>query len=202
MPIGHWKGAHQLKDPGVLSRRIPYSSNLTGTHALALIPLLVFPHSVRAGSSPQEEDRWRDGVEVVLSRGDSEQEIDKPSTRVNSAKMIQDASRRHLERERAGAARKIQAAYHCYSKRKSVVLKRTNLTQASYRYRLRKKSMEMGWSEDSQYSILFRYPLGYILVCLDLIKWLVESEEKDVKKWTTIEGNQEALSYLRCDTIG
>ena len=68
--------------------------------------------------------------------------------------------------------------------------------------------MEVGWSTDSQYSILCRYPLGYILACLDVTKRLVESESEDDKKRMMTEDDKdvekltETLNHLRCDSIG
>lgn len=129
--------------------------------------------------------------EEAMSSGDHEEEIDE--TLDNAAKVIQGAYRRHLEQKRqrrAVAARKIQATYRRYLKRKSVVHQGVDAAQAHYWHLLRKRSLEMGWSKDSRYYILFRFPLAYILVCLDVIKTFAESEKKDVKERILAEGNK------------
>lgn len=139
-----------------------------------------------------------------MSREDTEQKIGE--TQVNAPEMIQDAYPRHLERKRASAARKIQTTYRRYLKWKSVVLKRTHSTKAHYSYRLRRRSVEVGWDKDSQYSVLFRYPLGYIIACLNVTKRLVESASEDAKKRTMTEGDKDAaeltetLNNLRYDS--
>ena len=78
----------------------------------------VQPDGDKDGQAQQEHDGKE--VEAVAAGRDHEEEIDE--TRVNAAKVIQDAYRHHLEQKRAGAARKIQATYRRYLKRKSVVL--------------------------------------------------------------------------------
>ena len=150
---------------------------------------------------PQE--KITDGEEVDTSDGDHEQEIDE--TRTSAAKTIQDAYRRHLERKRASAARKIQAAYRRHLKRKSIIRRGIDATQVRCWHALRKRSMEIKWSKDSRYYLLFRVPLAYILVCLDEIKGFVESEKKDAKKWVMTEDDKnledlmDALDQYRCD---
>ena len=154
---------------------------------------------------PQE--RIADGkeAEVITYSGDREQEIDE--TRVNAAKTIQEAYRRHSEQKRAGAARKIQAAYHRHVKRKSVVRRGIDGTQARYWLLLRKRSLEMEWSKGSRYHLLFRVPLAYILVCLEVIGAFIESEKKEVKKRIKTEDDKdleelmEALTQHRCDGV-
>ena len=154
---------------------------------------------------PQE--RVTDGkeLEVVLSDGDHEQEIDAP--RVNAARAIQYAYRRHLEQKRAGAARKIQTAYRRHLKRKRVVRRGIDATQARYWLLLRKRSLEMEWSKGSRYYLLFRVPLAYILVCLDAIQTFAESEKKKIKNRIMTEDNSDleelmkALRQHRCDSI-
>jgi len=128
---------------------------------------------------PQESIAEDKEVEAVVPSGDHE-EID--DTRVSGAKTIQDAYRHYLERKRAGAAKKIQAAYRHRLKRKSIVRKGIEATQAHYWHLLRKRSMEIEWTKNSRYYILFRVPLAYVLVCLDTIKAFVESEKKEAKK--------------------
>ena len=144
-------------------------------------------------------------AEAVTSGGDHEEEIDE--TRVNAAKMIQHVYRRHLEKKRAGAARKIQAAYRRRLKRKSVVRKGVDATQAHYWDLLRKRSLEMEWSKGSQYYLLFRVPLAYVLVCLDAIGAFVEAEKKEAKKRVMNEDDKdleqlmETLDQHRCDSV-
>ena len=40
----------------------------------------------------------------------------------------------------------------------------------------------MKWSKDSQYYLLFRVPLGDILVCLDVVGAFFESKKKDANE--------------------
>ena len=151
---------------------------------------------------PQESIADGKEVEAVTSSGDHEEENDE--TRANAAKTIRDAYRRHLEQKRGGAAHKIQVAYRRYLKRKNAVRQGIHATQAHYWHLLRKRSLEMGWSKDSRYYILFRFPLAYILVCLDMIKAFAESEKKDAKERMVTEGDKvlgelmEAFSQHRC----
>jgi len=153
------------------------------------------------------EERITNGkeAEVVVSGGDQEEEIDE--SRVNATRVIQDAYRRHLERKRAGAARKIQVVYRRYWKRKTIIRMGIDATQARYWHLLRKRSKEMEWTKDSRYHLLFRVPLAYILVCLDVIKAFAESEKKEAKKRVMTEGNREledlmeALDHYRYDSV-
>ena len=123
------------------------------------------------------------------------------------ARKIRDAYRSHLERKRVGAAKKIRAAYRFHLKQKSVNRVGIDAIQTRYWRLLRERSMEMEWSKDSQYYLLFRVPLGYILACLDLIKTFVESERKEVMKRMMTEDNRdleelmEALNQYRCGSI-
>jgi len=78
--------------------------------------------------------------------------------------------------------RKIQTAYRRHLKRKSVVRKGMDVTQADYWHLLRERSMEMEWSKDSQYYLLFRVPLAYILIYLHTIGAFAESEKKGANK--------------------
>jgi len=78
--------------------------------------------------------------------------------------------------------------------------------QTHYWDLLRKRSTEMEWSKDSQYYLLFRVPLGYILVCLDAIKTFVESEREAKKRVMTEDDKHlvelmEALDRYRCDGV-
>ena len=129
--------------------------------------------------TPQEDIHYGEEAEAVTVGEDHEEKIDK--TLVNAAKVIQDAYRRHLERKRTPAVRKIQAAYRQYLKRKSA-RKGVNATQVQYWDLLRKRSTEMKWTKDSQHYLLFRVPLAYILVSLDVIKTFAESGKKEAKK--------------------
>ena len=152
---------------------------------------------------PQE--RIADGKETEAVASSGDHEVDE--TRVNAAKAIQDAYRRYLERKRISAARKIQAVYRRHLKRKSVVRKGIEATQAHYWNLLRKRSKEMEWTKGSQYYLLFRVPLGYILVCLSAIEAFAESEKKEVRKRMMTEDHKgleelvDALSQYRCDSI-
>ena len=138
------------------------------------------PHEKRSEHiRPVSYGRLGDVPKLVMSSGDHEEEINDP--RINAAKVIQDAYRRRLEWKRAGAAQKIQAAYRRHLKRKSTVRKRIDATQA-YWDLLRKKSMEMEWPKDSRYYLLFRVPLAYILVCLDIIGAFADSGKKEANK--------------------
>ena len=124
-----------------------------------------------------------------------------------AARKTRDAYHCHLERKRVDAAKKIQVAYRFHSKEKSVNRVGIDAIQAHYWRLLRERSMEMEWSKDSQYHLLFRVPLGYILVCLDVIKTFVESERKEVTKRMMTEDNRDleelmvTLDQYRCGTI-
>jgi len=137
-------------------------------------------------------ERITDGkeAEVVTFFGDHEEEIDE--TQVNAAIVIQDVYRRHLERKRAGAARKIQAAYRLHLKRSEGI----DAIQTHYWHLLRKRSAEMEWSKDPRYYLLFRVPLGYVLVCLDVIKTFVESEKKEAKKHVMAEDDKHLVELM------
>jgi len=127
----------------------------------------------------QEKIHDDEEAEAVMTGGNQE-EIDEAL--VNPTRVIQDAYHRHWERERTPAIRKIQAAYRRYLKRKSVVRKGIDATQAQYWDDLRKKSMEMEWSKDSRYYLLFRVPLAYILVCLDVIATFARSGKNEANR--------------------
>ena len=152
---------------------------------------------ISSGGHDTPQESIADGKEagVVMSGGDHEQEIDE--IRANAAKSIQYAYRRHLEQKRAGASRKIQAAYRRHLRRKSVVRRGIDATQAHYWYLLRRRSMEVKWSKGSRYYILFRVPLAYILVCLDVIKAFAESEKKEAKKRVMTEDNRELERLMK-----
>jgi len=147
-----------------------------------------------------------DGKEAdVETCGMGDEEID--VTRVDAAKVIQNAYRNHLERKHGPAARKIQRAYRRYLERKRVVLTGTDATQAQYWDLLRKNSMKMKWTKGSRYYILFRVPLAYILVCLEVIEAFVGSEKKVVQKRMMTEDHRgleelmETLSRYRYDNV-
>lgn len=135
--------------------------------------------------------------EGVDPDGDHEQEVDERS--IKAAKTIQNAYRRHLERRRAirnKAAQRIQAAYLRHLKRKKIVRKGLDATQARYWQLLRKRSMEMEWTKDSRYHLLFRVPLAHILVCLDATGGFCELRKKEVKKRLAAEGDDSDLEEL------
>jgi hypothetical protein len=154
---------------------------------------------------PRESIAEDKEAEVDMPGGDHEEEIDE--IRPNAAKRIQDAYRRYLERKRGDAAKKIQAAYRRRLKRKRIVRKGIDATQAHYWNLLRKRSVEMKWSKNSRYYLLFRVPLAYVLVCLDTIKAFIESEKKEAKKLVMAEHHEkleeltETLTQHRCGSI-
>jgi hypothetical protein len=141
----------------------------------------------------------------ACSDGNHEQEFEERM--VNAAKAIQDAYRRRLKQRRADAARKIQTAYRHYLERKSVVSQEVDAPQARYWYLLRMRSLGMEWSKGSRYYLLFRVPLAYILVCLDIIQAFVESEKKKAKKRVMTEDHRDleelmkVLVHHRCDSV-
>lgn len=147
------------------------------------------------GRSPgvqQERIAEENEAEEANPAVDSELETDQRL--IEAAKTIQEAYRRHLERQRTvrhDAARRIQTAYRRYLKRKRLDRKGLDATQARYWQILRKKSMEMEWTKDSRYNILFRVPLACILVCLDTIGGFIESKKKEAKKRLASEGDKE-----------
>ena len=137
--------------------------------------------------APQEKIPDGRETEVDTSGGHHGQEPEE--IRINAAIVIQEAYRayrwrldRQVEQKQAIAAQKIQAAYRRHLKRKHVPRKGIEGAQARFWNLLRGKSTEMGWSKDSQYYLLFRIPLGYILACLDTIGAFFESEKKEVNK--------------------
>ena len=153
----------------------------------------------RRTNMPQERiTEENEAEEGPGSSGDHEQGIDKRL--VKAAKTIQNAYRHHLERRRNNAAKKIQAAYLRYLKRKKIVRKGLDATQARYWQLLRKRSMEIEWAKDSRYNLLFRVPLAYILVSLDVAGGFVESKKKEAKKRLAAEGDrdlEEAMDALQ-----
>lgn len=162
------------------------------------------PHDERGQRANVPQERITEENETEES-GDHEEGIEERPVR--AAKTIQRAYRRHLERRRDKAAKKIQVAYLRYLKRKKVVRKGLDATQARYWKLLRKRSMEMEWTKASRYYLLFRVPLAYILVCLDVAGGFLESKKKEAKKRLTAEGNKDledimdALPQYRCDDI-
>lgn len=159
----------------------------------------------RIDGTPQEKIHDGEEAEAVTAGGDHEEEIDE--TLVNAARVIQDAYRRHWERKRTPAIRKIQAAYRRYLKRKRVVRKGIDATQAQYWDALRKKSMEMEWSKDSRYYLLFRVPLAYILVCLDAIATFARSGKNEANRRLVAPGHMgiedlmETITQYRYDSV-
>ena len=134
-----------------------------------------------------------DGQEAEVDTSDGHHGQEPEEIRINAAIVIQEAYRAHrgrlnrqVEQKQAVAARKIQAAYRRHLKRKLVPRKGIEGAQARFWNELREKSTEMDWPKDSQYYLLFRIPLGYILACLDTIGAFFQSEKKEVNK--QIEG--------------
>ena len=101
------------------------------------------------------------------------------------------------------AAKTIQAAYRRYSKRGDIVPDGADASQIHYWQLLGRRSREMKWPKNSQYYILFRVPLGSVLVCLDVIGRFFESEKTRAKKQmrnanrVVMEALKEALNRHR-----
>jgi len=157
------------------------------------------------GHADIPEDSIFDGKEANVISGANNEEINE--TRANAAKVIQDAYRRYLERKQGPAARKIQRAYRRYLERKRVVRTEIDATQARYWSLLRRRSMEMRWPKGLRYYILFRVPLAYILVCLEVIEAFVGSERKAAGKrlmtgsYKGFEESMKTLNRYRCDSV-
>jgi hypothetical protein len=190
-----------LADPSVL-RAPAQQQRLRVGGATAVQPGSDHDGQEQGINAPQERITEENEVEEGTgSGGDPKQEIDEGM--VKAAKTIQDAYRVAMERKRAvrdSAAKKIQAAYLRHLKRKSIVRKGIDATQARYWHLLRKRSMEMEWTKESRYHLLFRVPLAYILVCLDVIGEFVESKKKEAKKRMATEGDkdlEELMEALR-----
>lgn len=154
------------------------------------------------------EERITEENEVEEEPGSNEDHDHGTNKRlVKAARTIQIAYRHLLERRRNKAAKEIQVCYLRYLKRKKIVRKGLDATQARYWQLLRKRSMEMEWTKDSRYHLLFRVPLGYILVCLDVAGEFVESKKKEAMKRLTAEGDKgleelmDALKQYRCDNF-
>ena len=147
---------------------------------------------------PQERVVYGKEAEVTASGEDYEGETD--GTRFNAVRAMENAYSHRLERNRADAARRIQAAYRRHLKRKSVVRQGIDATQAHYWYLLRKRSTEIEWPEDSRYYLLFRVPLAYILVCLDTAKTFIESEKEETKRRVMTEDDRD-LEHSLIDTL-
>jgi len=196
-----------LADPSV-SRAPTHQQRLRAGGATALQPDSGYDRQGQGINTPQERVTEENEAEETKSGRDHETEIDE--SEVKAAKTIQGAYRRHLGRKRAvrdSAAKKIQAAYLRHLKRKSIVRKGIDATQARYWHLLRRRSMEMEWTKESRYNLLFRVPLAYILVCLDVIGGFVESKKKESKKRIATEDNRgleelmDAVQQQRCDSI-
>ena len=84
--------------------------------------------------------------------------------------------------EEIRAVRVIEAAYHCFSKRKREVLKGTDATRAHVWSLLYNRASSMEWSTRSRYRLLMQGPLVHILVCLDSIKIFADSTNRGAKK--------------------
>jgi hypothetical protein len=145
-------------------------------------------HHVEQRRPTPVDASWKEaaeGDEAGVDRPDLQCEQEFDETRVNAAKVIQDAYRgyrRHFEQKRASAARKIQFAYRRHLARKNHVRKGTNGGRAQYGHLLHMRSREMEWSKDSRYYLLFRVPLVDILVCLDTIGAFFQSEKKEATR--------------------
>lgn len=103
-----------------------------------------------------------------------------------------------IDEKRVDAAKKIQATYRRHLKRKDVVLKGIDATQARHWDLLRKRSTEMEWPKNSRYYVLFRVPLGSILACLDTLGGFFSNGKGRAKKQRTKADHQdyEALTKV------
>ena len=129
-----------------------------------------------------------DTKEVKVDRPDPQREQVSDETRAKAAKAIQGAYRayRHrLEQKQVIAACKIQAAYRRHSIRRNIVRKGIDESQARFWTLLRERSREMKWPKDSRYYLLFRVPLGDILVCLNTVGAFLASRKKEANKRIT-----------------
>ena len=109
--------------------------------------------------------------EDVLNSNDSETIIDNDNQDETTASP-----------EEIQAVRVIEAAYHCFSKRKREVLKGTDATRAHIWSLLYNRASSMEWSTRSRYRLLMQGPLVHILVCLDSIKIFADSTNRGAKK--------------------
>jgi hypothetical protein len=197
-----------LADPSA-TRTITHQRQPRAGAAIGAQPDDDYDRQEQGANVPQERiAEENEAEEGVGSREDRGQEVDEKL--VNAAKTIQNAYRRYSERQRIirhDAAKRIQTAFLRYVKRKKVVRKGIDATQARYWQLLRNRSMGMKWTKDSRYYLLFRIPLAYILVCLDVVGGFVESKKKEAKKRVTAEGDKdleesmEALQQYRCGIV-
>ena len=159
--------------------------------------------------APQE--KFPDGREAEADTFGRHHGQEPEEIRFNAAIVIQEAYRayrgRQVEQKQA-AAQMIQAAYRRHLKRMHIPRKGIEgSAQARFWKLLRGKSTEMGLSKDSQYYLLFRIPLGYILACLDSIGAFFESEKRKVNKQMQGKSDRDyaeltdAINKYRCDSI-
>jgi len=182
---------------------------------LSEIPQLLAPSALKTGDAPAEEQRSNVEAAIVpRSDGQGQQKpIDNtPRERAVDGKkagaVVPGGFDEEIEEDpRINATKVVQDAYRRHLKRKKMVRRGIEATRAHYWRLLRARSMEMEWPKDSQYYLLFRVPLAYILACLDTVKAFIESEKKEAKKRLMIEdhadleGSMEALNQFRCDSI-
>ena len=206
--------------PELLLRKIPSATRANVTRAHHQQPRVhantgAGPSSDRNGqvrqAIPDLTRKIIHGEDAAADVPDRDRERENYETQVNATKVIQAAYRAHrrrLERRKADAARKIQAAYHLHLRRKEIDRDRIGEARTRFWHLLRTRSKEMEWPRDSQYYLLFRVPLGYILVCLDAIEALFGSEIKVLRKLIgddadheDLEELAEALYRYRCGSI-
>ena len=163
-------------------------------------------------------DQQQPHVEAVTgtqSEGQEEQKRidDVPQERVmdvKEAEMVMPSEHHEgIDEARVNAAKVLLDVYRRRLRQKNVVRQGIEATQAHYWDLLRKRSMKIKWPKDSQYYLLFRVPLGHILVCLDVIGTFADSEKKEAKKklmtdsdHTDLEGSMETINQSRCDSVG
>ena len=161
-----------------------------------------FDHDRHPQSTPIDAPRKEvsDTKAAKVNRSDSNHEQEYDKIRVKAAKVIQSAYhayRHRLERKQVIAARKIQAAYHRYLTRRDIVRNGIDEIQVRFWTLLRERSREMKWPKDSRYYLLFRVPLGDILVCLNTIGKFLTSSKKEVNKRITDTENKGQWCFVK-----
>ena len=183
---------------------------------LSEIPRLLLsaaPSALRTGDAPV--DQQQPHVEAVIgtqSEGQEQQKRidDVPQERVadaNEAEVVMPSEYRgEIDEAQVNAAKVLLDVYRRRLRQKNVVRQGIEATQAHYWDLLRKRSMKIKWPKDSQYYLLFRVPLGHILVCLDVIGTFADSEKKEAKKRMMtedhkgLEDSMETLNQHRYDS--
>jgi len=175
-------GPHEQKSKGV--RPVSYNR-------LSEIPRLLLsaaPRTLRAGGAPTDQRRPRVEAVETQSEGQEQQKPidDVPQERVVDVKeaeaVVPSEYHGEIDEARVNAAKVLLDVYRRHLRQRSTVRQGIGATEAHFWRLLRKRSTKMKWPKDSQYYLLFRVPLAYILVCLDTIKAFIESEKKEANK--------------------